>query len=144
MKPKEHHPLLSPAEKKLLVILFVYVTCALIDVVAISISQLRTVSLLSTLTRYFACELNGHVPGKCLRERNNIDIWLISIQLLLFCLLPALNLFFLASCNTACNASCPKRKEQRQVGLVLQQLSENNHHSNEDIQLSPDVQETLK
>ena len=68
--------------------------------VAISISRGGEIS---TLLQYFACESNGHMPGKCSRqlfEQDSVSIWLTSILLLLLGLMPALNLLFLVNFKT--------------------------------------------
>ena len=96
-RKKSGHKVLTTTEKKLMLNLFHYVLFALFGVLYFIYILATGDMLTEAFVNYFACELHGHVPGKCDRrtfEQLDANLWLYNVSLFLLGLVPTVNLIF--------------------------------------------------
>ena len=97
----EHTPLLSTAEKKLLLVLSLSIVAGLIIFASVVTSRITVKTQESIILEYFNCESSGYVPGKCNKAvQQDSVVWFTSASLLVFGATPLFNLLFVINFKT--------------------------------------------
>ena len=99
----EPAPLLSTAEKKLLLVLSLSILAGLVIFVPDLTARIIGKNHESIALEYFNCESNGYVPGKCNRAaiQQESVVWLIiSAAFILIGAIPLINLLFVINFKT--------------------------------------------
>ena len=98
----EHAPLLSTAEKKLLLVLSLSILAGLVIFASVVTSRITMKTQASITLEYFNCESSGYVPGKCNRAAVQQDsiVWFLSAAFILFGAIPLINLLFVINFKT--------------------------------------------
>ena len=98
----EHAPMLSNAEKKLLLVLSLSIFVGLLFFVSVVAVRITVTTQASILLEYFNCESNGYVPGKCNRAAIQQDsiVWFASASFIVLGATPLINLLFVINFKT--------------------------------------------
>ena len=98
----EHGPMLSTAEKKLLLVLSLSIFAGLFLFVSVVSGGITVKTQRSQVLEYFSCESDGYVPGKCNRAaiRQDTIVWFTSAAFIIFGTTPFINLLFAVNFKT--------------------------------------------